>query len=74
MLVLTRRIGETVVLDDTIRVRVVRVSGKRVTLAIEAPDDVKILRGELADRERHEVDEPSDAPSDRAAESLLAVH
>ena len=55
MLVLTRRIGETITVGDTIQVRVVRVSGKRVTLAIEAPGDVKILRGELAERDRQDA-------------------
>lgn len=48
MLVLTRKAGEKVVLDGNIVVTVVEVQGNRVKLAFEAPDDVLILRGELA--------------------------
>lgn len=47
MLVLSRKVGEKLVLDDRIIVTVTRVSGNRVTLGIEAPDDVRVLRGEL---------------------------
>lgn len=47
MLVLSRKRGEALVIDDKIRVVVQRVVGNRVTLGIDAPDDVHILRGEL---------------------------
>lgn len=47
MLVLSRKVGETLVIDGNITVKVVRIQGNRVTLGIEAPSDVKILRGEL---------------------------
>jgi carbon storage regulator CsrA len=48
MLVLTRKAGEKVVLNGNIVVTVVEVQGNRVKLAFSAPDDVLILRGELA--------------------------
>ena len=47
MLVLSRKVGETLVIDGNITVKVVRIQGNRITLGIEAPSDVKILRGEL---------------------------
>jgi carbon storage regulator len=47
MLVLTRKPGQKVVLDDNIIVTVVEVKGSQVRLAFEAPDQVRILRGEL---------------------------
>jgi len=47
MLVLSRKAGEKLVIDGNITVEVVRVQGNRITLGIEAPSDVKILRGEL---------------------------
>ena len=47
MLVLSRKVGEMLVIDGNITVRVVRIQGNRITLGIEAPADVKILRGEL---------------------------
>lgn len=47
MLVLKRREGEELVINDTIRVVVKKISGKRVTLAIIAPQEVVILRSEV---------------------------
>jgi len=47
MLVLSRKRGQTVIIGDDIKITVQRVSGNRVTLGIEAPDHVHILRGEL---------------------------
>jgi carbon storage regulator CsrA len=47
VLILRRRVGEKIVIGDGITVVVNRVSGGRVTLGIEAPDDVHIVRGEL---------------------------
>jgi carbon storage regulator len=47
MLVLSRKIGEAIVIGDNIVISVSRVAGNRVTLGIEAPDDVRVLRSEL---------------------------
>ena len=47
MLVLSRKIGEKIHLGNEITVEVRRVAGNRVTLAIDAPRTVRILRGEL---------------------------
>lgn len=47
MLVLTRKVGERIVIGDGIIVTVNRVAGNRVTLGIEAPDDVRIMRSEI---------------------------
>lgn len=47
MLVLTRKEGQRIRIGDDIEVVVRRVAGHRVTIAIEAPRDVPILRGEL---------------------------
>jgi carbon storage regulator len=48
MLVLTRKPGEKVVIEGGITVTVVEVKGNRVRIGIDAPNDVHILRGELA--------------------------
>src|SRR5262245_39667673 len=47
MLVLSRKIGEKVVIGDGIVVVVKRILGQRVTFGIEAPQSVRIVRGEL---------------------------
>ena len=47
MLVLSRRESESIKVGDSIIVTVVRVSGDKVRLGIQAPSDVVVLRGEL---------------------------
>ena len=47
MLVLSRRQSERIRLGDNIVVTIVRVSGDKVRLGIEAPPDVLVLRDEL---------------------------
>ncbi|MCA9195058.1 MAG: carbon storage regulator [Planctomycetales bacterium] len=47
MLVLSRKVGEKLVIDGNITVEVVRIKGNRITLGLSAPKDVSILRGEL---------------------------
>ena len=47
MLVLSRRIGERIVIDDQIVVTVVEIKGDKVRLGIEAPKEIPIWREEL---------------------------
>ncbi len=48
MLVLTRKIEEEIVLGNNIRLRVLSLRGNTVRIGIEAPEDIRIKRGELA--------------------------
>ena len=52
MLILGRRVGEEVVIADNIRVVVVGIQGNQVKLGFTAPDDVRILRQEIAPQQR----------------------
>lgn len=47
MLVLSRRSGEAIVVSDTVIVRVSRIQGNRVQLAIEAPRNISVDREEV---------------------------
>ncbi len=47
MLVLSRKIGEKIHVGDDVTLEVRRVAGNRVTLAVHAPREVRIVRGEL---------------------------
>lgn len=47
MLVLSRRMGETLVIADNIRLTVLGVSGGQVRLGIEAPRDISVHREEI---------------------------
>ena len=42
MLILTRKIGESIAIDDHIKIRVVKIKGRQVRIGIEAPKDTKI--------------------------------
>ncbi|HYT87985.1 MAG TPA: carbon storage regulator [Gemmataceae bacterium] len=48
MLVLSRKPGEKLVINNNITITILEVVGTRVRIGVEAPDDVRILRGELA--------------------------
>jgi len=50
MLVLSRKIGERILIGENIAVTVVRVSGGGVRLGIEAPPEMAVVREELAEQ------------------------
>jgi len=56
MLVLTRKVGEEIVIGDDIRVKVVAVQGDRVRLGIEAPRSVAVDRLEVRQRRAEFMD------------------
>jgi carbon storage regulator len=60
MLVLSRRQSERIKLGDSIVLTVIRVSGERVRLGIEAPPDVLVLREEL---DVKEPEQPASLPA-----------
>lgn len=47
MLVLSRKVGERILLGDKIKITVVRISGGGVRLGIEAPTDLPVVREEV---------------------------
>jgi carbon storage regulator len=47
MLVLTRKLGESIAIDDNIKIVVVQIKGKQVRLGIKAPKETKIHREEV---------------------------
>lgn len=73
MLVLSRKLNEKIRLGDEITVTVLRVSGNTIRLGIDAPRDVRVLRGELEPRDEaksslREVDKVVERPVADAAE------
>lgn len=70
MLVLSRRVNETLLINDNIRFTVLGVSGNQVRIGIEAPADVIVLREEIVgkpNRNGHdEVATESSAPINNA--------
>lgn len=67
MLVLSRKQTESVVLPDLgITIRVLKVAGNRVQIGIDAPKEVRVLRGELCEWEV-ENDQHSGSPLEHSA-------
>ncbi len=65
MLILTRRIGESVYIGDDIRLTVLGVRGTQVRIGISAPKDVPVHREEIYYRIKHEQDGIEDIDGDR---------
>ena len=67
MLVLTRKLGESIAIDDNIKIVVVQIKGKQVRLGIKAPQETKIHREEVYQAIQDQNAEASQAtPSDLA--------
>jgi carbon storage regulator len=64
MLILTRRVGETLMIGDDVAVTVLGVKGNQVRIGVKAPKDVTVHREEIYERIREE-DEGDAGSEDR---------
>lgn len=58
MLILTRRTGESIMIGDTVMVKVLGTRGGQVKIGVEAPKDVQVHRQEIYERIVAEQDQP----------------
>ncbi len=65
MLVLTRKLGESIAIDDHIKIVVVQIKGKQVRLGIKAPKETKIHREEVYQAIKDQNEEASQAAPDQ---------
>lgn len=70
MLVLSRKENQKLIIGDNVVLTINKISGNRVTIGIDAPRDVRIVRGEL---ERHEVASAGLTPVAMSMEETLSV-
>ena len=61
MLLLTRNIGETIIIDGDVRITVMEVSGNQIRIGIDAPKNIKVYRNEIFERMQAEADSDKDA-------------
>ena len=57
MLILTRRVGETVMIGNEVTVTVLGVKGNQVRIGVNAPKDVAVHREEIYERIKREQDQ-----------------
>lgn len=60
MLILTRRVGETLMIGDEVKVTVLGVKGNQVRIGVDAPKDVAVHREEIYQRIQREMDATDD--------------
>lgn len=67
MLILTRRISESVIISDNVKVTVLGIKGNQVRLGIDAPKEISVHREEIYQRiqaEKHGGDHSAGPESD----------
>jgi carbon storage regulator len=69
MLILTRRLGETIMIGDKIRISVLGIKGHQVRIGIAAPDTVDIHREEVYNRIQQEIQNAERGNQDREEEA-----
>ena len=70
MLILTRRVGETLVIGDDVTVTVLGVKGNQVRIGVEAPKPISVHREEIYERIKREKEAGGEsAPVGAARES-----
>jgi carbon storage regulator len=57
MLILTRRIGENLVINDDIVVRVLSIKGNQVRIGVDAPKEVSVHREEIWEKIQQDKDQ-----------------
>jgi carbon storage regulator len=67
MLVLSRKLGEEIIINDTIRIKIVDVKGERIRIGIDAPPHVSVNRAEVQARLKEAVVGPCEESVDFGA-------
>jgi carbon storage regulator len=69
MLILTRRVGETVMIGNEVTVTVLGVKGNQVRIGVNAPKDVAVHREEIYERIKREGEDAGlDSPNDKVVD------
>jgi carbon storage regulator len=64
MLILTRKMGESIIIGDNVRVNILEIKGRQVRIGIEAPQEISIHREEIFRLIHAHETQPSPEPRD----------
>ncbi len=59
MLILSRKLGEEIVIDGGIRITITSIRGERVQIGVTAPEHVQVLREEIRLKQLDHTEEPT---------------
>lgn len=72
MLVLSRKIDESIIISDNIEIKIIDIIGERVKIGIEAPKDVTIFREEIS--QKIKKNKMSPRPSNSRSNRLSGIN
>ena len=67
MLILTRRIGQTLSINNDIKITLVSLKGNQARIGIDAPKDIEINRDEISEDERNQFQKKLKTPREHHA-------
>lgn len=54
MLILNRKVGDQIIIGNTIKLKVLKTKGNKIDLGVEAPKDITVVREEIYEKEQNE--------------------
>jgi carbon storage regulator len=72
MLILTRKVGETIIINDNIHITVLDAPGTQIRIGINAPEHVKVYREELYKRLQDDTHQSAEPPCDTVISDYIS--
>lgn len=73
MLILSRKLNEEIVINSDVKIKIISITENQVKLGIEAPGDVKILRGEIYEKIKENTIEASMSSKEKISSDITKL-